>query len=250
MKKLCYALLSGLMVSNAYAIGFDISIGAYKQDPSGTVKYKGDKIDVEKDLGLEEHKGAFTRLKFEHPIFFLPNVYFQHMPMKFDGKTRLQRSITYGNTTYQANSDVSSSFKVNRYDVALYRGIPLVGLVGIDPEIGINARIMEFDGKITGTTNTGTVTKSKSATVFVPMIYAGLGLNVPVIPISARGELRILHVSKLKYQDWSAELRVKPIKPIYASVGYRSERLKLDDISDIFTDLKTKGVYATVGLEF
>lgn len=256
-------MLFGLLVNKAHALVFniDLSIGAYSQSPSGTIKYKGDYIDVNKDLSLDKGTGFFTRLRFEHILFSLPDVYIQYTPMKFDGQTRLTRSITYGGTTYQANSEILSSFRVNRYDVALYKGLPFENLIRVDPKIGVNARIVEIHGKITGNTSSGRTTKSMSEFVVVPvMLYASLGVSVPMIPVSVRGEARILYGSDLKYEDLSAELRVKPIRPVYASVGHRWEKLKVEDVENgdtsflqitgVYSDLKIRGLFAVVGFEF
>lgn len=249
MKKLYLALLSGLIVNTAYAIGFDISVGAYRQTPSGELKYKGDVIDVDRELGLRKDTGAFARLKFEPPIFLLPNIYIQHLPTKFDGQRVLTRSIRYGDTTYQVNTDISSSFKINRYDIGLYKNLPIADV--LDPEIGINARIIEAEAKVSGTTGSNTVTESKTLNIVVPMLYVGLGVRLPTIPVSARGELRALEVSeiKVKYYDLSAELRVKPVKPVYAGIGYRWENLKHDS-NDLYINLKASGPFAVVGFEF
>jgi hypothetical protein len=36
----------------------------------------------------------------------------------------------------------------------------------------------------------------------------------------------------------------------FASVGYRYERLRIDDVEDLSTDLKIKGVFGEIGVRF
>ncbi|MEM3744085.1 MAG: hypothetical protein QXW43_06110 [Candidatus Methanomethyliaceae archaeon] len=73
------------------------------------------------------------------------------------------------------------------------------------------------------------------------MLYAGLGLKVPGAPFSVKSELRSLPVSKVKYYDITGEIRMKPMKPVYLSLGYRYEKLKIEKISDLYADVRIRG---------
>ncbi|MCX7739081.1 MAG: TIGR04219 family outer membrane beta-barrel protein [Hydrogenothermaceae bacterium] len=260
MKKL--VLVGSLVtVGSAFAISgleVDVSAGVISHKPSGVIQYPvpgGDVIDIKKDLGLGEESKVFGRVKFEHFLPLLPNLYLQYMPMEFTGSGNISKSIKYGQTTYTANTKVDSKVQLDRFDLGLYYGIPLSGLATmgtLDPEIGINVRIMDFKGSITGSSGSQIKTESKSATIPIPMLYGALGVNPFVIPVSFRGEIRGVSVSKVTYYDWTLEGRVKPLKliPLYLSAGYRYEKLKIDDISDIYTDLTVKGPFFMVGASF
>ncbi|MCX7761190.1 MAG: hypothetical protein N2Z81_08390 [Hydrogenothermaceae bacterium] len=177
--------------------------------------------------------------------------------MEFSGTGNITKDITYNDKTYQANTKVDSKVKLDRFDIGLYGNLPFVktATAGIlDPELGVDVRVINFKGSITGTEkNTGlTETASKSATVPIPLLYAGLGVNIPQspIPISLVGELRGISYSKAKYYDYSVELKVTPVKPLYISAGYRYEKLKIDTISDLYTNITVKGAFFTVGAKF
>lgn len=260
MRRLSLAVATGLLVGgSSFALpGFevDVSVGAVSQKPSGVIQYPvptGDVIDVKKDLKIGDETKAFGRVKFEHPIFLLPNIYLQYMPMEFSGKGNITKSITYGGKTFQANTDIDSNVKLDRFDIGLYGHLPFIKTATtgvIDPEVGINVRVIDFSGRITGTSGGQVETASKFATIPIPMIYAGLGVNAPVIPVSFSGEIRGISYSKAKYYDWTVEAKVKPIKPLYISAGYRYEKLKIEDISDIYANLTIKGPFFMVGASF
>lgn len=239
----------------SYAINFDISVGALRQDPSGSLEYKGTRVDVEEDLNLPRKTKPYIRVKMEHPVTFLPDLYLQFIPTKFTGQNTITRDIEYGGKIFQANTDLSSKLKLDHYDIGLYTNLRFIqkGTNDVlDPELGLNVRIIDFEGTLRGTElGTGTqISESKSLTVPVPMLYAGLGVNIPGAPLSLRGEIRALPISKLSYYDITGELRIKPVKPVYLSVGYRYEKIKIDDIKDLYSNLKIKGPFVMVGVEF
>lgn len=243
-------------VGSAFAmpgLEVDVSAGVIGYKSSGVIQYPvpgGDVIDIKKDLGLGEESKVFGRVKFEHFLPLLPNLYLQYMPMEFTGSGNISRDIKYGQTTYTVNTRVDSKVQLDRFDLGLYYGIPLMSTF-LDPEIGVNVRIMDFNGSIR---SSGLVsqTESKSATIPIPMLYGALGVNLPVIPVSFRGEIRGVSVSKVTYYDLTLEGRVKPLKlvPLYLSTGYRYEKLKIDGISDIYTNLTIKGPFFMLGASF
>lgn len=244
-----------LISSNSFAVNFDISAGAMRQEPSGNFEYRGTRVDTEEDLNLPKKTKPYLRVKMEHPVAFLPDIYLQFIPTKFTGQNTITRDIQYGGRTYQANTDISSRLKIDHYDIGLYTNLRFIqkGTNNvIDPEIGLNLRVIDFEGTLRGTElGTGAqISESKSLTVPVPMLYAGLGINFPGVPFSLRGEIRALPISKLSYYDLTGELRIKPVKPLYVSLGYRFEKLKIDDIKDLYSDLRIKGPFVMVGVEF
>ncbi len=251
MKKL---LAIGVMLSgSAYALplfNVEASVGYMNHNLSGTLRYQGDTIDLQNTLGLDKTNKPFARAKIELPI--VPNLYLQYMPMTFTGtKTR---TVTYGGKTISGSLD--TTLKLDRYDVGLYYNIPVgwvtsvgtLGTLSIDPEIGVNVRVINYEGSITGNVAGNRETVTSSSTIPVPMAYAGLGLNLPFV--SLIGELRYVSYSGSSYYDITGEARVKPIPMVFVGVGYRQENLKIDNVSDIYTDITIKSYFANVGVSF
>ncbi|WP_457601366.1 TIGR04219 family outer membrane beta-barrel protein [Hydrogenivirga sp.] len=250
MKK--YILLGALLGAGSSfsvpLVNAEFSIGAMSHDPSGNIQYQGDKLDVKDDFGLDKKTKLFARAKIELPI--VPNLYLQYMPMSFEGEK--SRTFIYGG--YSFTGTVRTEVKLDRYDVGLYYNVPLIGMATgglLDPEIGINVRILDFEGKVTELSTNHT--ESKSMTVPIPMAYAGLSLNLPFV--SLIGELRGITYSGSRYYDITAEARLKPVSipgmaSFFVGAGYRYEQLKLDDVSDVTADIKIKSLFANVGVAF
>ncbi len=251
MKKIMI-LLAG-MTSLSFAIpgiNVDISAGYMRQDPSGNIRYQGDSIDIENDLGLGAENKPFLRAKLEIPI--VPNLYVQYVPMEFTG--RKQNTVTYGGR--QLSGQLDTTVKLDRYDIGLYYNIPVgtlvslgtLGMLSVDPEIGINIRVLNFEGSITGEVAGERETVSKTLTFPVPMAYGGLGIKVGRVKLL--GEIRYISYQGSTYYDWIGEFRIKPVPFIYVGAGYREEKVKLEDVDDVYSDITIKGPYAVVGISF
>ncbi len=253
-KVLALTLLLGTTAFSLPLINVEASVGYASHDPSGYLQYKGDRADLEDTFGLDKESKPFARLKLEIPI--VPNLYLQYMPMEFSG-TRTT-NVRYGDVQFSGSID--TNVKLDRYDIGLYYNIPIgwvtslgtLGTLSVDPEIGINVRVINFEGTVTGQaivgSTTTTETVSKDATVPVPMGYLGLGVKTPFV--SLLGELRYISYSSNRYYDYILEARVSPFPVVFLGVGYRYENLKLEDVNDIYADIKVKSLYATVGVSF
>ena len=229
----------------------EAGVGYWQQSPSGTLSYQpvagtvGD-IDLKDDLNFKNKSNPFVRIKVEFPLI-LPNIYFMATPMSFDGSGRLTRNISFGNQTFNASEDVQSKVKLDHYDLALFYPIPLLkaatlGILNVD--LGLNARKIDFDGTITSTTTSA----SKSLSIYVPMVYAGVQLK-PISLFAIEAEFRGIAIGQNHYYDYIAKLRVNPIPVVYISGGYRSEDVKIDQ-SDVKANVKFSGPFVEAGVSF
>jgi outer membrane protein len=264
MKKISIlsAVLSVPFFANALELEF--SVGPIQQKPSGYVSYKAqndtDKIDVKSDANLGDKTNPWVKLKLEHPIPLIPNIKLSYMPMKFSGSGVLIRDIKWGDYTYKANADYNLSVKLDRLDTTLYYNLPFIKTVTagvLDVEFGLNVRTLFFDGKLNGTDKTTgqKVSESKSITIPVPMGHLATEIK-PVPYFSVLGTINYIGYNKNTYYDYTLSgrlyagslLPLGKLKP-FLEAGYREEKLKIDE-SSVKTDLKVKGGYALVGLQF
>jgi outer membrane protein len=246
-----------------FLIDFEAAIGLIQQKPRGYVSYEpiqdADKIDVKDDAHLGDKTKPRVKLKLEHSVPVVPNIKLAYVPMKFDGSGVLTRDINWGGNTYQANADSNLSVKLDRVDTTLYYNLPFVKTATagkLDVELGLNVRTIMFDGKLSGTEkNTGeSISESKSITLPIPMGHLAVEVR-PISQVSLVGELNYISYSKNTYYDYAVGLRLNShgfvqtkLKP-FVEVGYRYEKLKLDEES-VKADLKVKGSYALVGVRF
>ncbi len=231
-------------------LGLEAGIGSWKQSPSGTLSYKPvsatDNLDLKNDLNLSDKSRVFVRVKAELPLV-LPNLYFMATPMSFDGSGTLNRPITYGGQTFNIITPIQSKLKLDHYDLALYYPIPglktaTLGVLNV--ELGLDARQINFEG----TLSQGSVSASKSLTLYVPMIYAGVQVK-PVSVLSIEAEIRGIAYSDNHYYDYIGRVKVLPVGPLFIAGGYRGETIKIDQ-SDVKADVKFSGPFIEAGVSF
>lgn len=253
-KDLIYLMvvLSLFVPAVAGAIGIEASIGAWNQDPEGYVSYKPltstDRLDIDQNLNYDKETKVFGRLKIDMPLV-IPNIYLMATPSRFDGRGQKDVSFKFGDKTFNANVPFDSEVQLDHYDIALYYGIPglktlTLGILNI--ELGLNARIIDFYAKV-DQPSTG-LSASKSATIPVPMVYAGIQVK-PIDLLKIEGELRGIAYSSNHYYDIIGRLKVSPFGPLFIAGGYRYEDVKID-YSDIESEFKLKGPFLEAGIEF
>jgi outer membrane protein len=244
-----------------FLIDFEASIGATQQKPSGYVSYKAgsnaDRIDVKNDAHLGDKTKPWAKFKLEHPIPLIPNIKLAYMPMKFDGSGNVNRTIRWGNRTYNLSVGFNLSVTLDRVDTTLYYNFPFIKTLTagkLDVEFGLNVRTIMFEGKLSGIEQgTGrSISESKSITLPIPMGHLAAEIR-PISQVSLVGELNYIGYNNNAYYDYVAGLRLNsrvrtPLKP-FVEVGYRYEKLKIDE-QDVKTDLKIKGLYGLVGVRF
>jgi len=265
MKKLM--LLTGILSACALsqALPFKVSVfaGGVEQDPSGIVSYKAlsstDYLDLKNDAHFSQKTQPYIGVRITNNLPILPNLKLDYMPMKFSGSGTLNRQITFGGTTYQANANFNLNAKMNRFDILAYYHLPFISTATKDMlkvRLGLNVRIVDFSESFTGTeVNTNqTVTESKSLTVPVPMGHVGVTFS-PIKQVSLVGDVNYVSYGSNNYYNYNAGLRLSPVGLFksaivpFIQVGYRYEKLKIDQ-SSVYADVKVKGPYALIGVEF
>jgi len=254
MKKVVYLIILMILFIPvvSQAIGLEASLGVWNQDPEGYVSYKPltatDRLDIDQNLNYDKETKTFGRLKIDMPLV-IPNIYIMATPSKFDGRGQKDVNFKFGDKTFNASVPFDSEVQLDHYDIALYYGIPglktlTLGILNL--ELGLNARIIDFSAKV-DQPSTG-LSASKSATIPVPMVYAGVQIS-PVDLIKIEGELRGIAYSSNHYYDIIGRLKIKPFGPVFIAGGYRYEDIKID-YQDILSEVKLKGPFIEAGIEF
>jgi outer membrane protein len=259
MKTLGLVVVLFLMLAlpaSSYALagfGLEASVGGWFQgDPSGTIQNEGEKLDLVDDFGFEGATRLNARVKLEHPVPVVPNIYLLYTPMKFDGTKTRDLIFTFGDQTFDASSEYNTKLDLSHFDVGLFYNLPFLGAATMDKldvEFGLNARILTLSAEVEGKVAGQTVTEaSGSETVPVPMIY----LATQVTPIDLLGvavEGRLLPLGESHYYSIIGRLKIKPIGPALIGAGYRYDDLVIDS-DDVDIDMNFKGPFVEAGIEF
>jgi len=262
MKKVLVALTAALLAgSTAQAITISGGAGAWREKPSGWIEYVDTEngvrakttVDVKDDLHLGDETKAFGWFKLSG-IPILPDIKVKYTPMKFTGSGKVNTTFTFGDLVVPVGAQVDSKLEANQFDITLTYGFPFIGTITkgkVKGEWGVNVKVIDGYAKVRyldPQTNKWEE-DSKSATIPVPMLHLGGEIRpVELVSLSASGNW--IGYAGSSFYDWEAEVKVYPVKRLFVGVGYRYQRLKIDDISDVSSDLKVKGAFFEAGFTF
>ncbi|WP_461834281.1 TIGR04219 family outer membrane beta-barrel protein [Desulfothermus sp.] len=242
------SLVLFIIPSLVFAIGAEVSLGMWQQDPTGYFSYKGEQLSVDNELRYDTETKLLARAKIDMPLF-IPNIYLMYSPMDFDGNGIKTNSFKFGDVTFQANIPFKSELELNQYDIALYYGIPFLNTLSagiLNVEAGLNCKIIDFYGKIEQPDLS--LSESKSATIPIPMVYLGVQVK-PIKWITIEAEGRGVAYSGNGYYDLIGRVKIHPFGPLFLSGGYRYEKVKID-YSDVDSDIEFAGPFVELGISF
>ncbi len=232
-------------------IEIDVAVGGWQCSPEGDIAYNltliDDDLDLEDDLDFDDESKVFARAKLELPIPLLPNIYVVAAPMEFTGDSTISRDITFGNEAFSADSDISSKLTLDQYDIALYYGIPFLGLATIGKlniDVGLNVRIIDLEAEVVE----GATTESEDISVPVPMAYVAVQIG-PIAKISIEAEVRAIAFDDNSLTSVTGRLKFNILGPSYLAAGYRYDDIDVDE-DDVDIEASFGGPFVEAGLKF
>lgn len=245
-----------LMPGIASAVGIEMSVGVWNQDPKGDIALNTvlvqNNLSLRDDLKYNDMTKIFGRIKLDMPLLF-PNIYLMATPMGYDATGSKGTAFRFGDVVFAADAPFTSELKLDHYDVGFYYGIPglkiaTAGILNVD--LGLDTRIIDFKTRITGRdANSGlTVTAAKSFVFPAPMLYLGIQLK-PFNWLVAEGEARGLTYGEHYYYDLIGRAKIKPFGPVFVAGGYRYEKINIDT-NDVKLNADFSGPFGEAGVEF
>jgi len=229
--------------SNVLASEFSFSIGPQKELFSGWVKYKGNEIDVKDDLHLDDKTKFSASMEWKHKIKLLPDVKVDYLHVETSGTGTISKDITFGDVTFKVNDRIHTDFKADQIDVTFFYNP--VEREKLNIQVGLGFKYLTGHVNLKSLT-TGTYSNT-DYDIPVPYLYASAITRFSHFCFGAEG--KGLFYSGSYFYDWKLKGGVKYGR-VFASVGYKYERLKIDDIENLSTDLKIKGIFGEVGVRF
>lgn len=240
--------------SDARAVGLEMAVGGWGQSIGGTLSYSEtnipDVIDLDNDIRFDDETKAIGRVKIDMPAF-VPNIYLVAAPMEFEGTGSKSTTLNYGDITFDASADLNAKVTLNQYDVGFYYGLPFVSTATLDKlnvDVGLNIRIADFEGELTGASGGTTVTETKSLTLPIPMLYVGVQF-MPVSALAFEAEGRGIAVGDNRLYSLIGRVRYNFAGPVFLAGGYRYDKLEIDEES-VDAEIDFQGPFVELGLKF
>ena len=239
-------LLIGLLVIpglSAKASQFSFSIGPQRELFRGWIKYKGNEINVKDDLHIDDKTKFQASFEWKHRLKLVPDVKVDYLHVKTSGTGTITKNITFGNVVFNVNDKVHTDFKADQIDVTFFYNP--VERKRLNMQVGLGFRYL------TGHINLKSLaTEAYSNTDYdipVPYLYASAITNFSHFHFGVEG--KGLTYSGSYFYDLKLKGGVEYGR-IFIDVGYRYERLRIDDVEDLSTDLKIKGIFGELGVRF
>jgi len=244
------ALLSIIStVGMADIIGGELNLGYYNHAPSGTVQYEGDVVDIKKDLKWSKEGDMFIKAYIEHPLPVIPNIKLGYSTFGHQGEGSVDKSFQFGSSSFQLNSNIKTKLDLKMYDLTLYYEI-LDNWINAD--VGVNIKYIDGEIAVNGNDIISNllINESSDFQVPIPMIYAKLRLDVPTTDLSLQAEGNYISYDGNSFYDAEFGIRYTFSLGLGVEAGYKSMKLKLDDINDLSMDSEFSGAYGKLVWDF
>jgi outer membrane protein len=244
MKKILTLATIVTTLSLADIIGGEINLGYYNHTPSGSMQYEGSVLDIQDTLKWNDQADIFAKIYIEHPLPIIPNIKLGYSDFGHTGSGIITQGFTFGGTTYNANANINSTFDLKMYDLTLYYEL-LDNWVNVD--VGVNVKYV--DGSVSIKDN-NTLSEATDFQVPIPMLYAKARFDVPTTDLSFQVEGNYVTYDGHTLYDAEAGIRYTLALGLGFEAGYKTMKLKLDNIDDLSMDSDFSGAYGKLVWDF
>lgn len=200
------------------------------------------------DFALKDSSNTAYYLAIEHFVPVLPNIRIQHVALETQGQTLLNTSFNFAGRSFAAGSTVQARLDLTSTDYILYYELLDNALLAVD--LGVNAKHLKGDVSVINANVRG----SEHLNAWLPMLY--LDSKIGIVPgefdVFASGSAA--HYNGNHLYDIQAglgyQLLTNPLLNARVKLGYRLMDLRLDDVNNLYADLKFKGIFAGLEVHF
>lgn len=237
-------ILIGLLSLQAQAdtIGIRAGGGIWDHDPGGSFRYQGTNADLDDDFNLKDDKEGYFFVQIEHPAPLIPSIRIQSTRLRSTGAGSVGTSFTFGGTTYNASTNVTTELTLDHEDYTLYWQ-PLDNFAVLD--LGITVKSIDGKSSITD----GTTLETNSFDGYIPMLYTAVGFE-PMDSLEFRVEVNTLAAGGNNITDTTAKVNYTTDFMLGIEAGFRKISVELDDVDQVFADMDFEGPFMGIYMDF
>lgn len=199
----------------------------------------------------DESQGSFF-IALEHPIPLIPNIKISSTTLDTVGSTKLNTSFTFEGETYTSNTLLDTTFDTSYIDYTFYYEVFDNDLITFD--FGLTARDLETKVEVIGEIDGIETPTALDATGYVPLLYVNTIIGLPFTGFNVFAEANFISYDDSSFYDYqvgiSYELLDNLAVDLNLTAGYRSVKLELSDIDDLYSDLTFDGVFVGAIVHF
>ena len=255
MKKLLSSLALGATlvstVANADFIRVEAGAGAWMQTPNGyATRHDNDgalKLDGTYTSAEKENSGVYAWILVKHPIPIVPNLRLEYVSFSDKGTTTGKvNGIGVG------SNGAPTTMDIQQFDIVPYYNL-LDNTFWMTIDVGIDAKVMISDVTVASTGILFNGYQSTDTSV-IPLLYLRDRVQIPTTNIGIEADAKAITDGTNTMYDVRAKVdytfdSVPVIQPAI-ELGYRMQKLRVDDGDKTDIDLTYQGPYVGVMARF
>jgi len=249
MKKASLLLLTGLLCHTSPVLA-DTVLGVHAGFDYWAPQSKGGFANSSQlqDFRFNDRNQSGYYLALEHLIPVLPNVRVQYQSLENQGSNTLATDFTFANVNFAAGSELHSKLDLSHTDYVLYYELLDNALVQLD--LGVAAKHLR--GKIGIQSNQRNALQDVSQ--WLPLLYLDTQVALPATGLDIFASGQATRFQDSHYYDVQAGIGYQLIDNLLVDVrlklGYRAIDMQLDDLDNLYAELKFNGVFAGIAVHF
>lgn len=251
MKKTALLLsLSGALLSSA--VQADTLLGLYLGADGWRTSTEGSFANTEQlqAFNFSDKTQTSFYAALEHPLPVLPNIRLQRNKLESTGSTELGSEFSFNGSVFPSDTLVQNQVDLTSTDYILYYEVLDNDLLSID--LGINGK--HLDGSVAVAQANAALATRQDFSEWVPMLYGSVQVGLPLTGLGLFAQGSFVSYDGSQLYDAQAGFAYALVDNLAVDVslkfGYRQVDLQLDDIDNVYTDLKFKGAFAGIEVHF
>lgn len=184
----------------------------------------------------------------EHLVPVLPNVRLQYQNLKSRGDTTLATDFRFADVDFAVGSQLQTELDLSHTDYILYYELLDNALVELD--LGVAAKHLQGEVGIQAQNRRALQDVSQ----WLPLLYLDAKVGLPGTGLDVFASGQATRFQDSHYYDVQAGIGYQLIDNLLVDVrlklGYRAIDMQLDDLDNLYAELKFNGVFAGIAVHF
>jgi hypothetical protein len=217
---------------------------------AGTVKGTGQKIDVRRDLDLDDSGGLTGEVALS---FGKSRLAFNYLPISFSGTGTLKVEGTFNGQNFSINDRVESELDIALYDIGYSYFLVKMDDLPTRLQLGLELAVKIADAEVMlrnlGAGGNLLVFEEKESAL-VPIPTVGMRGRVALADLLGLvGRVGYMEYNSNHFFDAEAQVEFSPLPTVGLYAGYRYFDLKIDE-SDLIVETQFSGPFGGLMVRF
>ena len=212
---------------------------------AGTVNGVGQKVDLERDLDLDNSQNVTAEIALQWGNARLS---LNYLPINFSGTGTLTVAGTFNGETFSIDDRVSSKLDINLYDVGFTYYLVNMDDLSTRFQLGLELAVKVADAEVRFSDQTADFTETESALVPIPTVGARVRVGLSDF-LGVAGRVGYMEYDGNHFTDAEVQVEFSPFPVVGIYAGYRFFDLKIDE-SDLFVETDFSGPFGGLLVRF